>query len=257
MLTLPEIDEVHVSVTFTYDKAKAEDLAEDWYKVGVPVKIDGPAYGKPAGEFIPGMYLKEKYTITSRGCHNKCWFCRVWKTQGKLIELPIHDGYVLQDDNLLGCSEEHIRKVFAMLKRQKNKPEFSGGLEAKLLKLWHVELLQEVKPSEMFFAYDTPDDYEPLVEAGKMLDEAGFTLKSRKKLCYCLIGYPKDTFEAAEKRLNDVLKAGFIPFGMLYKDEDGYEDLKWKQFQRQWARVAIIVSNNREYFPTKELSKVE
>lgn len=43
MLALPEIDEVHVSVTFTYDKAKAEQLAKDWEWVGVPVKVGGPA----------------------------------------------------------------------------------------------------------------------------------------------------------------------------------------------------------------------
>lgn len=30
LLILPEIDEVHVSVTFTYDRPKAEELAEDW-----------------------------------------------------------------------------------------------------------------------------------------------------------------------------------------------------------------------------------
>lgn len=248
LYSMEDIDEVHVSVAFTYDIPDAEFKAEQLIQKGFKVKVGGPAYGKPAGEFTPGMYLNKKYTISSRGCHNKCWFCRVWKTQGKLIELPIHDGYVLQDDNLLNCSEKHIREVFAMLKQQKKRPEFSGGLEAKLLKPWHVDLLQEVNPSEMFFAYDTPDDYEPLVEAGKMLNEAGFTLKSRKKLCYCLIGYPKDTFEAAEKRLMDTLKAGFIPFGMLYKDEEGRENPEWRKFQRQWARVIIVVSNNREMF---------
>lgn len=57
MLALPEIDEVHVSVTFTYDKPKAEALAYQWEIVGVPVKVGGPAYNDPAGEFTPGLYL--------------------------------------------------------------------------------------------------------------------------------------------------------------------------------------------------------
>jgi hypothetical protein len=60
-------------------------------------------------------------------------------------------------------------------------------------------LLKEVKSQEIFFAYDTPDDYEPLVQAGKRLDEAGFPIQSRKKYAYVLIGYPRDTFEKAEK----------------------------------------------------------
>ncbi len=44
MLGLPEIDEVHVSVAFTWDLAKAEWLAHQWEIVGVPVKIGGPAF---------------------------------------------------------------------------------------------------------------------------------------------------------------------------------------------------------------------
>ena len=35
MLALPEIDEVHVSVAFTWDLPAAERLAEEWLTVGV------------------------------------------------------------------------------------------------------------------------------------------------------------------------------------------------------------------------------
>lgn len=60
LLTLPEIDEVHVSCVFTYDRAKAEELAYQWEVTGVPVKIGGPAYDDPAeGDFVPGRYLKK------------------------------------------------------------------------------------------------------------------------------------------------------------------------------------------------------
>lgn len=245
---IPEVDEIHVSVTFTGDKAKGECLAEEWAKTGIPVKIGGPAYKQPAGEFNPGLYLKRGYTITSRGCPNKCWFCGVHKVQGSLIELPIRDGWIIQDDNLLACSENHIRAVFNMLERQPERPMFPGGLEAKLLKPWHVELLHKVKAKEMFFAYDTPDDYEPLVQAGKLLQEAGFTLKKRKTYAYVLMGYPGDTFEAAEKRCKQALTAGFIPFAMLHMHESGFQDPDWGQFQRSWCRVAAIASHSKEYF---------
>ena len=36
---LPDIEEVHVSVTFTYDMEKACQLAEQWMKLGVPVHM--------------------------------------------------------------------------------------------------------------------------------------------------------------------------------------------------------------------------
>ena len=57
LLLLPEIDEVHISVAFTYDIPEAERLAFQWEMAGVPVKVGGPAYNEPGGEFIPGMYL--------------------------------------------------------------------------------------------------------------------------------------------------------------------------------------------------------
>lgn len=52
-----EADEVHVDVTFTADKEKAESLAEDWRHVA-HVKIGGVAYEDPGQEFIPGRYTK-------------------------------------------------------------------------------------------------------------------------------------------------------------------------------------------------------
>lgn len=39
------IDEVHISVTFTYDIPKVEDLYKKWSVLGLPVKIGGPALG--------------------------------------------------------------------------------------------------------------------------------------------------------------------------------------------------------------------
>lgn len=239
-LGLPEIDEVHVSVTFTYDKPKAEELAYQWGAVGVPVKLGGPAYDDPGGEFVPGMYLKQGYIITSRGCNNSCWFCMASKREGHLRELEIKDGWDVLDNNLLQCSEEHIRAVFAMLKRQPHKPKFTGGLEAKELKPWHCELLREVRPERMYFAYDTPDDYEPLVTAGRMLRDAGFTPQSHVMGCYNLVGYKGDTFDKAQKRLEQTIAAGFMPYAMLYRDHDGLVDKEWSKFQREWLRPQIV-----------------
>jgi len=236
----PDVDEVHVSVTFTYDMEKAERLAESWAKTGLPVKLGGPALGEPGGDFTPGLYLRRGYVLTSRGCPNSCWFCSVPKREGGLRELPVTSGSNVLDDNLLACSERHIRSVFDMLKRQQSRPAFTGGLEAKRLKAWHVELLREVKTRRMYFAYDTADDLEPLVYAGKLLRDGGFTKASHTAKCYVLIGYPGDTFGKAEKRLREAWDAGFFPFAMLYRDEKGEVLTEWRQFQRLWARPQIV-----------------
>lgn len=245
-LFLPDdIDEVHISVTFSWDLLEAERLARAYRRIA-PVKIGGPATGESGGDFVPGMYLKQGCTITSRGCNNHCWFCLVPRREGKLRELPVQPGNNLLDNNLLACSEQHIRAVFEMLKTQRD-VTLTGGLEAKILKPWHVELLADAKVKEAFFAYDTPDDLPPLIEAAKMLKAAGSWYRWRKCGCYVLIGYHGDTIEKAEKRLVTTLKLGYMPFAMFYRDPENknVKTKEWAQFQRSWTRPAAINAMRR------------
>ncbi|MDR0575624.1 MAG: hypothetical protein LBG96_16655 [Tannerella sp.] len=242
-----DADEVHISVTFTWDLARADYLARAWRPVA-PVRVGGPAYNEPGGNFAPGMYMKRGYVITSRGCPNRCFFCNVPKREGyRLRELPVTNGWIVTDDNLLACSQEHIDKVFAMLRRQPHRPRFVGGLEAKLMTADMALRLKDLNPVTMFFAYDTPDDYEPLVEAGKYLRAAGFKKSNQQARCYVLIGYKGDAFEKAEKRLKQTWDAGFFPFAMLYRGHDGLYDRDWKRFQREWANPVITGSKLKQY----------
>ena len=241
-----EADEIHISVAFTEDIPLAERLEKLW-RVVAPVKIGGPAYKDHGSDFVPGMYVKKGYVITSRGCPNSCWFCAAWRNEGRTIrELPITEGYNLLDNNILACSDNHIKAVFKMLaegKKKYKKPiEFTGGLEAKILKQWHVDELLKLKPKQLFFAYDTPDDYEPLVRAGKMFYRAGLSHKSHNLRCYVLCGYKGDTPGDAEKRLIATLKAGFMPMAMFFKDRENKntKSREWLKLQRKWARPTII-----------------
>ena len=241
-----EADEVHVSVLFTEDLPKAELLAKAWQSIA-QVKIGGVATGERGGDFVPGVYIKKGAVIASRGCPNRCWFCSVWKREGnEMRELPITDGWNVLDDNLLRCSEKHVRNVFEMLHRQPERTEFTGGLEAAALQDWHIDLLVKLQPRQMFFAYDTPNDLEALRFAGKKLNNAGFTLASRKLRSFCLIGYKNDTFEHAEKRLWHCIDAGFMPMAMLYRDGKNEPATEWKRFARIWSRPAIIASKIKQ-----------
>lgn len=237
-----DADAVHVSVAFTYDMPKAEALAKAWKSVA-PVSIGGPGAGTRGEDFIPGRYLKRGYVITSRGCPNRCWFCTVPVRDGTTRELTITEGYDVLDDNLLACSESHIRAVFAMLKRQPQKAKFTGGLEAKRLADWHVDLLADLKPEAVFLAYDTPDDYEPLAVAAPKLIAAGVG-KGHRLRCYVLVGYPDDTVAAAEGRLRQALGLGLTPMAMLYRQKRGptWNDSDWRKFVRYWTRPAIFYS---------------
>jgi hypothetical protein len=233
-IDLPEdITEVHISVVFDQDLKKAFKLKRLWSKYG-NVKIGGPATNQPSGQFTPGLYVKNGITITSRGCPNRCWFCSVWKREPELKELEIKEGFMIFDDNLLACSERHIRSVFDMLSKQKQQAQFKGGLEAALLDPWHVDLLIDLNPRYVWFAYDTPDDKKPLRRASKLLTPY---FNRQKLFAYVLIGYPSDTIEKALERLQYVKDLGICPFAMLYHHNKDHE---WKRFQREWCRPALI-----------------
>lgn len=259
-----EADEVHVSVTFTYDKAIAERLAEQWRHVA-PVKIGGVAYGDESLEFIPGRYVKPGYTITSRGCPRRCWFCGVWKKWPTVNVMPVYDGWNVLDDNLLAAPREHVEAVFAMLRRQKpdhwpkagrngepwnGRVEFTGGLEALSLQDYQVDLLASLTPRpNMFWAYDPGDAFETLEDASRRLLAAGFTAASHRMRAYVLIGYPKDTFTLAEGRLKQMMSIGFTPFAMLWRPETPSQEKyrpapEWRRFQRKWAKPGIIHAKN-------------
>jgi hypothetical protein len=239
----PEVDEVHVSVSFGWDIQTGERLAKEWRHIA-PVKMDGPALGTKGEAFTPGLYLGEGYTITSRGCPNRCWFCRVWKTDGDIRELPIKPGWIIADDNILATSREHFANVMQMLAEQRNPAVFSGGLESALLTPWHAGCLRKLRTERLYFAYDTPNDLEPLRAAGKMLREAGFDPFSQKLRAYVLCGWGKgdrgkysegDTFDAAEKRMRETIDAGFFPYAMLWHDKNGKMPTSWRKFQSKWV----------------------
>jgi len=232
----PEVDEVHVSVAFDEDLLLAERLAAAWQHVA-PVKIGGPALGDPGGDFVPGRYIKKGYVITSRGCPNRCWFCSVWRRDGDVRELPITEGHIVQDDNLLACSDVHRRAVFAMLARQK-KPVELRGLEAARLTPAIVAELWHLRPLQMFFAYDEAADLEPLLEAGELLHYADFTRRHLR--CYVLVGYKNDTVEAAEARLYKAWTAGFMPCAMLYEHGRLADPGEWSRLHKTWMRPAFI-----------------
>jgi len=244
-LLAPEwLDEVHISVAFTYDMPLIDKLAEAWGMRTGRLSIGGPGTGMRGEQFTPGVYLKKGYVITSRGCPHSCWYCSVHDREGDVRELPITEGWNVLDDNLLACSEKHITNVFKMLMEAKkvfHQPiQFTGGFEAGRFHAWMVEWLLRIKPKQIFFAYDYESykNLEILEEVNRKLISAGISKNSLR--CYVLIGCKYDTFEEAEKRLLEVVEAGYIPMAMLYRDENGNYKKDWTKFQKEWARPAIM-----------------
>ena len=243
-LFVQEHDEVHVVVTFTWDLEWGNYLKECWENAtDKPVKIGGAAFDDPClGDFIPGLYLKQGITITSRGCVNACPFCLVPKREGRLREIEnFAIGNIVQDNNFLACSKQHRAKVYEMLKGQRA-IKFSGGLESEYLTDWDVEQMRGLRIGELWLACDSRPRIKPFLKACEKLVKAGFTRHQIR--CYALIG---DDMEENEDRLRTIYKAGAYTFAQLYQPREWREYPKeWKRFQRIWARPATETAHMKE-----------
>lgn len=244
-LWTPIYDEIHISVCFTWDVQKAEELASNWRPYG-QVRVGGPAVDEnPPREFAVGKYIKEGVTITSRGCPNNCPWCLVPCREGKLRELEIQQGRIVQDNNLLACSKSHIRKVFEMLRVQKQ-IEFAGGFESLRVTDSVVEHLRGLSIKHIWLAFDHPNAKKSVQTAVERLRKY---FKRDKIRCYVLIGFIDDTIEKAEERLRWVYEIGALPFAMRYrravaefKESFIYTEREWNLLARQWTHPAIMKS---------------
>ena len=239
-----ECDEVHISVPFTWDMDEAERIAEEWeIATRKSVKIGGPAYHSPAIDFTPGLYVRKGIIFTSRGCNNNCPWCGVRAMEGKLRELPICEGNVIQDNNFLQCSRQHKDKVFNMLRTQHGIC-FRGGLEPALIDNHFIDGISSLRIKELWLACDTDGALPTFQKACKKLRDAGFP--QWKIRCYSLIGH---NMEKEEQRNREIYHAGAIPFSQLEmnftRTKKEYSK-EWKAFQRTWQRPAAIKAHMRE-----------
>ena len=233
----PEVDEVHVSCLFSWDRKKAEELAKSWKRVA-PVRVGGPAYpGTDDGGFEPGKYVRDGYTFTSRGCIRKCPFCLVHSQEGGIRELSvIHPGNKLMDNNLLACSRGHVESVFDMLDGQKD-VMLMGGLDVRLLEEWHVDRLAKLRLRNVAIAYDMEGVEESLERSLVLLHGGG--VPHGKIHCFVLGGFfGWDTPEKAEERCRLVLRLGATPTAMTYRHSNDFSPRKsseWRKWAIRWS----------------------
>lgn len=239
----PAADEVHVSVTFTWDRQEAERLADAWRQYYPVVKIGGPAVDHGCNGFLPGRYVKPGVTFTSRGCNNDCPWCLVPEREGALVEYEdFTAGNIVNDNNLLQCRPRHLDQVFRMLRGQ-HLIHLSGGLES-----WRVtddiaDQVRGVAIRQLFLAADTHGSLKPLKVAVRRL-----TGLSRQKLrCYVLLGFNGETTSEAIARLEDVWAVGCMPYAQLYQPPDRFIEYSsdWKAIMREWSRPAAMVTNHK------------
>jgi hypothetical protein len=230
---LPEVDEVHVSVTFTWDLPAGDVLYDVWSRryPGI-TQLGGPAIDGGLGPFVPGRYLRPGVVLTSRGCPRSCVWCMVPRREGALVELEVTEGYHVQDNNLLACSRAHQERVYSMLRAQRRACVLSGGLDVRLLDDWVLEQLRTLRIGRLFLAADTLGMLDPVREARSRLD----WLTRWQVWCYVLIGFDGETIAQARSRLEAVYDAGCMPYASLWQPTEG----RRLRYDRYWNALSEV-----------------
>ncbi|MBA7533865.1 hypothetical protein ES705_26111 [subsurface metagenome] len=210
-----EVEEVHISVLFTWDIEEGFELQKNYLQHYTKVLIGGPAFVNNSYKprFYPGRYVKKGIIITTRGCNNNCPWCLVPKIEGKFKEINIEPGNIIQDNNILMANKNHLRRVFQMLKDQR-RIRFLGGLDKRLLKDWHIEELRSLKIEELWFSFDSWDDKKEFMKVTEKLRDSGF--RRNQIRCYVLAGF-NEPIQASENRLRFVYECGALPFIQVYR----------------------------------------
>lgn len=151
-------------------------------------------------------------------------------------ELPIISvGPVLQDNNVLQCSNSHLDRVFSMLSTQ-NMINLSGGIAAPLVTDSIADRIRGLKIDQVFLACDTKEAIKPLRRALRLL-----RLPRNKARAYALLKFDtNETISEATERMIEIWEAGAMPFAQLYQPPDKWIDYPkdWQHFQRTWQRPA-------------------
>lgn len=221
---------VYLSIPFTWNLPEAYSRCVWYHQLGYEVYAGGPAVSlMPAylsgmanigGEMDALRRHNPDATFTSRGCIRKCKFCAVPKIEGELLELSDWEPRpIVCDNNLLACSRKHFDAVVDRLKPVKA-IDFNQGLDARLLKEYHIGRLQELDLKTIRLAWDNVYLEESVRDAIRRLLAAGFP--AQKIRCYVLVGFD-DTPQDALYRCETLKGQGILPNVQRYQPLDALQ----------------------------------
>lgn len=187
-------------------------------------------------------------SMTSRGCPRGCPFCHVASKEGRrsVKVADVKDFYYGQDrievldPNITACKDKHI--LFEQYIETGARIVFNQGLDIRMLTEKDIEYLNEMRVSEIHFAWDNPE--EDLTEHFKRYKE----LTKHKAhggygVVYVLSNY-NSTMEQNLYRVYTLRDLGYDPFVMIYDKPNAPQEVKRMQ---RWCNNKIIFKSCKRF----------
>lgn len=193
-----------------YDKSKDPDL---------PYEIE---HTYPDYSLYPEHTENCAYGYLTRGCPRGCGFCHVASKEGrrsyKVANLSEfwrgQKKIVLCDPNILAC-KDHM-ELLQQLADSGATVEFNQGLDIRLVNDENLELLKQIKLTNIHFAFDRYEDkeiIEPLLRRFK--EKTGYNRNKGKVMVYILVNY-NTTISQDIERIQFCRELNFAPYPMIY-----------------------------------------
>lgn len=199
----------------------------------------------PDYSLYPELTKDTAYGFLTRGCPRGCEFCHVEAKEGrcsyKVADLSEfwrgQKNIVLCDPNILACPE-HI-ELLQQLVDSKAKVNFNQGLDIRLVNDRNLELLKQIKLSQIHFAFDRWQDkniIEPKLR--QFVAKTGYNRNKGKVMVYILTNFDT-TIEQDIYRIQLCRELNISPYPMIYDKE--HCDPIYKKLQR-WCSNFIFWS---------------
>lgn len=247
---------LYISVPFTWLMKDADDMASQHKG---DVVIGGPGTMRPSycEAVEPILFHNPLATFTTRGCPNQCQFCAVPVLEGDFTQYDTwRHAPIICDNNLLAGTMKHFSNVVQSLKRFRA-CDFNQGLDARLFKPEHADLLATLKNPKIRFAFDHVNVETTVHDAVCLAIKSGL----KDIGVYVLIGF-RDTPEDALYRLEKVRSWGIWPNPMRYQPLNtteknsyvapGWDERNLRKTMKYYSRLAWL-----DHIPFKDFEYKE
>lgn len=166
--------------------------------------------------------LKNKaYGFLTRGCPRACPFCIVAEKEGRMSRKVAdlsefwngQKEIILLDPNILAC-REHL-ELLKQLADSGAWVDFTQGLDARLLTMENIEVLNKVKLKNIHFAWDLMEQSDSVLRGLSLYAKYGKIQSDRRRVVYVLTNY--STTHGDDLHRVDMLQTlGFEPYIMIF-----------------------------------------
>ena len=188
------------------------------------------------------------YGFLTRGCPRACDFCHVEAKEGrrsyKVADLSEfwrgQKNIALCDPNILACRQHP--ELLQQLIDSKAKVDFNQGLDIRLTNERNIDLINQIKVSQIHFAWDNhKDDLTRYFERYKKL--AKHKPHGQYGMVYCLVNFGS-TIEEDLHRIYTIRDMEFDPYVMIYNKDDLPKGHELRKLQRYVNNKIIFRSCN-------------